>query len=408
MTFLRNISQRIVNQQYARLFYFFTISFAFLYHTTYLFIFHFLKIEPMFYFNIFSVLFYLTLLITYKYIRIYVFPVILFLIEVIVHQILAGYYLGGDACFHYLILLSGIVPLLTFESRIALASFCGFTTTLIFAHMEANAINLAPQLSIAENTLYVIRVSNVICVSLIEIGTLLCYSYIVWHNKYSLEAKIRQKELIVAKQNKKMFDYQNNIIISLANLVENRDTDTGEHIRRTSAYVELISREALKHKIYPNVINEKFIKRIVHAAPLHDVGKILVSDSILKKPGRLTPEEFEMIKIHTKEGGRIIAEIIGHNDDKDFVKIAKEIATYHHERWDGGGYPKGLKEDKIPVSARIMAIADVFDALISPRCYKSSFTREKALSIIKEESGTHFDPVLAEIFIAIQQDFTNK
>lgn len=406
MAFFKNLSQRIVNQQYARLFYLFTVTFAFFYHAIYLCVFGLLHIEQMFYFNIFSVLLYLTLLLTYKKTRVYVIPVIIFLIEVIAHQFQAGYYLGGDANFHFLILLSGIVPLLTFESKIGLATFCGFTTTIIFAYMETKAIDMKPQLEIAENTLYAIRASNVIFVSLIDIGTLLIYSYIVWHNKYSLEAKIRQKEVIVAKQNKKMFDYQNNIIISLANLVENRDTDTGEHIRRTSAYVELISREAFKRKVYPGIINEKFIQRVVRAAPLHDVGKILISDSILKKPGRLTPEEFEMIKIHTKEGGRIIAEIIGNNDDKEFIRIAKEVATYHHERWDGGGYPKGLKEDKIPVSARIMAIADVYDALISPRCYKSSFTKEKALSIIREESGTHFDPVLAEIFISIQNDFS--
>lgn len=408
MKIVKRLSRKIVSQQYARLFYFFTISFAFVYHATFLCVFQYTKIEPMFYFNIFSVLFYTVLLITYKRTRVYVVPVLLFLVEVVAHQVQAAHYLGGSANFHYLILLSGIVPLLTFESRIGLASFCGFTTTLIFAYMESNAIHTIPQLNIAEGTLYAIRVSNVICVSLINMSTLVCYSYIVWHNNYSLEAQIRQKESIVAKQNKKMFNYQNNIIISLANLVENRDTDTGEHIRRTSAYVELISREALKRKIYPDIINEKFIERVVRAAPLHDVGKILISDTILKKPGRLTPDEFEMIKIHTREGGRIIAEIIGRNDDKDFVKIAKDIATYHHERWDGGGYPKGLKKDEIPVSARIMAIADVFDALISPRCYKASFTREKALDIIKEESGTHFDPVLANIFVGIQQDFACK
>lgn len=405
MRIFKILSQKIVRQQYARLFYLFTITFAFFYHAIFLCVFNHLEIEPMFRFNIFSVLFYVILLITYKRVHNYVIPVLIFLLEVITHQIQAGYYLGGDACFHYLILLSAIVPLLTFESRIGLASFCGFTITLIFAFMEANALTFTPRLEVSESALYAIRVSNVLCVSIIDIGTLLCYSYIVWHNKYSLEAQIRQKENIVAKQNKKMFNYQNNIIISLANLVENRDVDTGEHIRRTSAYVELISREAFKRKVYPEVINERFILRLIQAAPLHDVGKILISDSVLKKPGRLTPEEFDMIKIHTKEGGRIIAEIIGNNDDKDFVRIAKDIATYHHERWDGGGYPKGLKGDQIPVSARIMAIADVFDALISPRCYKASFTREKALEIIKDESGTHFDPVLAEIFLDIQKDF---
>lgn len=207
----------------------------------------------------------------------------------------------------------------------------------------------------------------------------------------------------MALQSKKLLDYQNKMIISLANLVENRDTDTGEHIRRTSSYVELISRAAIKNGLYPETIDETFVQHIVRAAPLHDVGKILVSDDVLKKPSSLTPEEFEEIKIHTKEGGRIVSEIIGDNEDKEFVQIAHDVATYHHERWDGKGYPTGIKGDAIPISARIMALADVFDALISPRCYKKNFTKEKALSIIEEESGTHFDPTLAELFVKLQK-----
>lgn len=403
MTFLKTFINKIIDQQYARLFYFFTVAFALCYHTTYLFIFYFIDVKPMFHFNIVSVGLYLTLLLTYRKLKSFILPVILFLIEVVAHQVQAAYYLGGGANFHYLILLAGIVPLLTFESKIGLASFCGFITTLMFAYMDTTAINLTPQQEIAQGVLKIIRASNVIVVALIDIGTLICYSFIVWHNKYSLEAKIHQKEIQVAKQNKKMLDFQNNIIISLANMVESRDVDTGEHIRRTSAYAMQISKEANKRGLYPDVIDEKFIQRIVRAAPLHDVGKILISDNILKKPGKLTPEEFEMIKVHTKEGNRLITEIIGNHDDKEFVKMASDIATYHHERWDGKGYPEGLAGKDIPVSARIMAIADVYDALVSPRCYKESFSKEKALKIIHEESGTHFDPSLTQIFLSIQK-----
>ena len=156
--------------------------------------------------------------------------------------------------------------------------------------------------------------------------------------------------------------------------------------------------------IYTDILTDDYISLITKAAPMHDIGKIVVPDNILKKPGKLTPEEFEQIKRHTVEGGRIVEEVIGDHDDKEYLQIAKEIATCHHERWDGKGYPEGLKEDEIPLSARIMAIADVFDALVSPRCYKEPFPIETAMDIIKKEAGSHFDPLLAELFLSMQDD----
>lgn len=403
MGFLKFLQNKILAYQYARLFYFFTIAFALAYHTVYLCVFFILDVKPMFYFNIFSVLLFSTLLFLTKRLKTFIIPVILFFIEVLSHQLLAGYYMSGNASFHYLILLSGIVPLLTFESRLGLASVFSIAAMIIFAFLETAAPSTVPKQAIAAGTLYTIRATNIFSTVIINIGTLLCYTYIIWHKRYSLEATLQQKEIQVARQNKKLLDYQNKMIINLATLVENRDTDTGEHIRRTSSYVELISKEAIKNGVYPETINETFVQNIVRAAPLHDVGKILVSDDVLKKPSRLTPEEFEQIKIHAKEGGRIISEIIGGNEDKNFVQIAHDIATFHHERWDGKGYPQGKKGDEIPISARIMALADVFDALVSPRCYKNSFSKEKALKIIQHEAGTHFDPVLANMFIDLQK-----
>ncbi|WP_407440483.1 HD-GYP domain-containing protein [Fibrobacter sp.] len=403
MDFLKNFLRKLVTHQYAKLFYTFTIAFALAYHAVYLCIFYALDVKPMYIFNIFSVLLFTTLLLITNKLKSFVLPISIFYVEVLTHQLWAGYYLGGNACFHYLILLSGIVPMLTFESRIGLASIFSLFTMVVFAYLETMAPNLQAQQAIPAGALYTIRATNIFVVVLINIGTLLCYTYMIWHKKYSLEASIQQKEIQVALQSKKLLDYQNKMIISLANLVENRDTDTGEHIRRTSSYVELISRAAIKNGLYPETIDETFVQHIVRAAPLHDVGKILVSDDVLKKPSSLTPEEFEEIKIHTKEGGRIVSEIIGDNEDKEFVQIAHDVATYHHERWDGKGYPTGIKGDAIPISARIMALADVFDALISPRCYKKNFTKEKALSIIEEESGTHFDPTLAELFVKLQK-----
>ena len=137
---------------------------------------------------------------------------------------------------------------------------------------------------------------------------------------------------------------------------------------------------------------------------MHDIGKIVVPDSILKKPGRFTPEEFEQMKMHTIEGSRIINDVIGVSDDRDFVEIAADVATYHHERWDGTGYPYNRAGDDIPLSARIMAVADVFDALVSPRCYKDPMTPDMAFSIIEKEAGTHFDPTLAKLFLSMKEE----
>ena len=216
--------------------------------------------------------------------------------------------------------------------------------------------------------------------------------------------EIQTQNYELQKQHEKLIALQNNTIISLSNLVESRDSDTGEHVRRTSAYVKLLARHAKASGIYPDIIDEEYIALLSRAAPMHDIGKIVVADNILKKPGKLTPEEFEEIKRHTVEGGRIVREILGKNEDKKYIKLASNVAIYHHERWDGKGYPNQLKGLDIPLSARIMAIADVFDALVSPRCYKEPFSVSKAFEIIKEESGSHFDPVLAELFTNMQDD----
>ena len=156
--------------------------------------------------------------------------------------------------------------------------------------------------------------------------------------------------------------------------------------------------------VYPKVIDWKFIELVTRVAPLHDIGKIVVPDSILKKPGKLTDEEYNTMKKHTTEGVRIINEIFSMTEDREYVKTAMDVAGYHHEFWNGKGYPNGLKGEQIPVSARIMAIADVFDALVSVRCYKKAMPVEDAFKILKEEEGIHFDPILTEIFLQNKDD----
>jgi HD-GYP domain-containing protein (c-di-GMP phosphodiesterase class II) len=165
----------------------------------------------------------------------------------------------------------------------------------------------------------------------------------------------------------------------------------------------MLARAAQNVGIYPETINDNFVKLVESAAPLHDIGKIAVPDRILNKPGKLTDEEFEQIKIHASEGGKLILQVLEDTSDQEYIKVAYEVATYHHEKWNGKGYPKGLSGEEIPVSARIMAIADVYDALTMERVYKKAFPVETALSIISEDAGKHFDPLLAPLFVNLMK-----
>ena len=198
---------------------------------------------------------------------------------------------------------------------------------------------------------------------------------------------------------------QEHIISGLANLIENRDMETGEHITRTGRFVKLLAENAKKDGVYTDQIDTHFISLLSTLAPMHDIGKIIVSDTILKKPAKLTYEEFEEMKKHASLGGNVVREVLNGITEEEYVLFAADIATYHHERWDGTGYPKRLKGDEIPLSARIMAIADVFDALISERCYKKPIPPEDAVNIIIGESGSHFDPALVKVFSVHREVF---
>jgi len=192
---------------------------------------------------------------------------------------------------------------------------------------------------------------------------------------------------------------------SMAMVAETRDTETGAHIIRTKKFVHLIAIELSKDEEYKNVVTQEFIEAIYHASPLHDIGKVGVPDSILKKPAKLTFEEFEEMKKHSTYGSDILQNAIDNYKNNYMLKIAKNIAHYHHEKWDGSGYPEGLKEREIPLEARIMAIADVFDALMSKRCYKPAFEVQEVEKIIIEGKGIHFEPKLVDIFMEIKEEF---
>lgn len=217
---------------------------------------------------------------------------------------------------------------------------------------------------------------------------------------------IRDQSDQYRKQIESISRIQNGLILVLADLVESRDQCTGDHIRKTAEYTRVIMTQMREDGVCRDQLTDAFIEDVVRSAPLHDVGKIRVPDAILNKPGKLTDSEFETIKEHTTAGGDIISRAINMVSDSDsgYLIEARNLAYYHHEKWNGEGYPQKLSGEDIPLSARIMAVADVFDALVSKRSYKEPFSVEQAISIIRESSGTHFDPKIVTAFLHAQEE----
>lgn len=233
-----------------------------------------------------------------------------------------------------------------------------------------------------------------------EIGQLYDHFNSMTEDTQSFIEQVRDQVLRIQKM-------QNVMITEFAELVEARDKNTGDHIKKTAEYVEAIAKELRAEGKFKGVLNDGYISKLKQAAPLHDIGKIAVSDLILNKNGKLTDEEFAIMKSHTTEGGRLLKKIVhdaGDTFDAGYLNVSIEMASYHHEKWDGSGYPEHLKGEEIPLSARIMAVADVFDALIAERVYKKGFPYEKAMAIITEGAGKHFDPVVVEAFTHISKD----
>lgn len=249
-----------------------------------------------------------------------------------------------------------------------------------------------------EESIRVARTTAEICMAVIVFILVICTIFVTRHgfelvNKREMEQRVHEQ---------RVNDMQFNVILAMANLIESRDMNTGEHVKRTSRFVNMISKQLYADNIYRDEIDESFLSNIWKAAPLHDIGKIKVPDAILQKPGKLTREEFEIMKCHTTEGGRIIYETMDGIEEREYVELAHDVAKYHHEWWDGTGYPEGLSGQDIPLCARIMAVADVFDALISERCYKKKMSVDAAYRIIQESVGTHFDPEVAGAFIRLR------
>jgi putative two-component system response regulator len=244
-----------------------------------------------------------------------------------------------------------------------------------------------------------------------------------------IDELIRERTAMLLQRTEKLLRLQNSMVSILANMVENRDKYTGKHVERTTKYLKILLDAMLERGVYAGEIShwsveeavssarlhdigETFIAKdalnleaVVSSARLHDIGKISVSDLILNKPDKLTSDEFELMKSHAIEGERIIDNIITESGNETFLQNAKLFAGCHHEKWNGTGYPRGLKGADIPLQGRVMAIADVYDALVSTRSYKSAFTHEKAVEIIKESRDSHFDPEIVDVFLEVHNLF---
>ena len=380
----------------------FVVSFAFMYHFSFMWVFYSLGVIPMFYFNIASVLLFVVIDGLILSLRPTFFMHVICFVEVVIHQVLAEYYVGSQTDFHFFILLMGMIPFIVFFDKPKHSFFVGTISCAIFVAIEIVAPSLKPIFHLPEQTVSIIRTINVSLFAIVILTLITLFSLFILFVENTHISEIKEQARKIQNQNEKVIAMQNNTIIGMANLVENRDVDTGEHIKRTSFYVQILAEEARKTVEYKDVLTDHYIELLIKAAPMHDIGKIVVPDAILKKPGKLTLDEFLQIQRHTVEGARIVHEVLDDNSAPDYIQMAVDIALCHHEKWNGSGYPQQLANFDIPVCARIMAIADVFDALVSIRCYKDSMSCDEAFKIIEEASGKHFDPVLVECFLRLR------
>ncbi|MCL1996402.1 MAG: response regulator [Defluviitaleaceae bacterium] len=217
--------------------------------------------------------------------------------------------------------------------------------------------------------------------------------------------RIIHTEEIIRERTKDLINLQNSLVNTLATIVETRDKNTGDHTHRVYTYTKILLKEMLDANLYAEEISAKGVDTLAKSTILHDIGKIAVPDTILNKPDKLTEEEFGVIKNHVLEGSNILQNIISRSHSADFLLESQMFAKYHHERWDGTGYPYGLKGTNIPLQGRILAIVDVFDALSTVRPYKEAVPKEKAFEIIKASGGTHFDPQITEVFYNARHKF---
>ncbi len=372
-------------------------------HTGYLVLFSLFRIPLMLIFDLVGVVFYATFVILLKHFKGSLIPCTLLTIgELFLHQICSVALFGLGSGFQYLMIplmfLSVFISKKGKIIRFARNAITGIAAvTFIFLLVHFN--DYSPPLSLPEAVQKGLLIVN--CVTSF-LATAIYAGRIV----NSIDTKRSELGISVDQKSAAIELMQNKIIISFANIIEARDGNTGKHVLRTSEYVQALVFELQSRGDYSDILTDRYIQNTILSAPLHDIGKITVPDAILLKPGKLTDEEFCAIKNHTINGKKLIEESMADIENEDFVNVAKEVALYHHECWDGSGYPYGIKGDDIPLCARIMTIADVFDALAAKRVYKAAMPISEVFDIIKSQRGKKFDPIVCDAFLAIEPTIT--
>lgn len=373
-------------------------------HTGYLMVFSLYKIYVMVMFDIIGVLLFASFVLLLKYFKGSWLPCTLLTItELFLHQICCVALFGLDPGFHYLMIplmfLSVFISSKKSRAVIYLRNFITLIASVTFIFILVYFSEYSPPYFLNHSVNTALLVVN--CVTSF-LATAIYAGRIV----YSIDTKRSELDISVDEKIAAIEHLQNQIIISFANIIEARDGNTGKHVIRTSEYVQALAFELKKRGEYSDILDDKYLKNTILSAPLHDIGKITVPDAILLKPGKLTEEEFKQIKNHTINGKKLIEESMSDIENEDFLNIAKSVALYHHECWNGEGYPYGLKGEDIPLCARIMTIADVFDALAAKRVYKAAMPISEVFGIIRSERGKKFDPVVTDAFLAIEPQIT--
>jgi response regulator RpfG family c-di-GMP phosphodiesterase len=314
--------------------------------------------------------------------------------------------------FTYLLIISGTIVMflciLKFRTNVALSKNTALKKHRIFLlsgfhHVLMMFIFLGCILVFY--TLYqgLQNVSNFFIGFVFFLGAIFALLEILLHSDTLISLKDQHNE--VEETNRQLLQTEDVTIFALAYLAEMRYPETGKHLERTVHYVRLLAEELSRLQKYRTYLTPSYIADLTKAVPLHDIGKVAIPDSILKKPGKLTPEEFEIIKKLCEYGTQVLKIADEKLSFQSFLKIAIQLVSSHHEKWDGTGYPKGLKGEAIPLSGRIMALADMYEALRSDRCYKKSISHEESCSVISQERGKQFDPEIVDVFLGIGEKF---
>ncbi len=368
-------------------------------HSAYMVIFSYLRIPMMIILDLACVLLYTAFVIILRRFKGSWFPCVLLAgVELFVHQICTVRMFGLAPGFQYL-----LIPLMFMTVFIRMkGKFYHYLRGLIilvasvtFIYLVIFFNDIEPYYKLPGDVSIVLLVIN--CIISFTVTHIFTGRVVL-----SLDEKRSELDTSVNEKTNTIYEMQNQIIISFANIIEARDGSTGKHVKRTSEYVEALVKELKRNGNYRDILDERYMHDVMMSAPLHDIGKITIPDSILTKSGRLTQSEFETIKQHTVNGKAIIEEAMSDIEDEEFLKVAKSVALYHHECWDGSGYPYGISGNEIPLCARIMTIADYFDALVAKRSYKAALPTSVVFENIKEQRGKKFDPVVTDAFLRIR------